>query len=207
MPKMSLATLEAFANLENHLRERVSPKIIPHRSKPAPGSRAATPRSFTQSALRKAVNYNPETGAFTHSTYDSPAYETPTPIGSWTDGYLFIRIDGIQYPAAKLAVFYMTGEYPDTFCVDHQDHNPSNNRFSNLKPSTRLENMRNQKLSNASTSGLPGVQYILNSRWLATIGKDGKSIRLGQFDNLFDAACARKSAEAHLGFHPNHGKR
>jgi hypothetical protein len=43
----------------------------------------------------------------------------------------FITIDGVTYPADKLAVLYMTGIYPDR--VEHLDGDVFNNAWANLR--------------------------------------------------------------------------
>jgi hypothetical protein len=41
-----------------------------------------------------------------------------------------------------------------------------------------------------------GVSYSKAKRkWIASIGIEGKKFALGQFSHVFDAVCARKSAE------------
>jgi hypothetical protein len=56
-------------------------------------------------------------------------------------------------------------------------------------------------------SGVTGV-YFCNSRFrfMATIYNKGKYIRLGSFKDLFEAICARKSAQNKYGYHANHGQ-
>ena len=44
-------------------------------------------------------------------------------------------------------------------------------------------------------------------KWAAAIYVNGKLIYLGGYKKIFDAACARKSAERKYGFHLNHGRK
>ena len=71
------------------------------------------------------------------------SYESDIGVFSWKangvagacmtqDGYRFIQIDGRFYMAQVLAVFYMTGEHPQTQVV-HKNGNKDDNRFENLE--------------------------------------------------------------------------
>lgn len=97
----------------------------------------------------------------------------------------------------------MTGEEP--LEIDHIDGNPSNNRWSNLRAADRHENGRNRSRSRNNRSGVTGVSPC-GDRWYASIKVNGRSLNLGTFDRLADAASVRKAAEARYGFHRNHGR-
>lgn len=80
--------------------------------------------------------------------------------------------------------------------VDHKNHNELDNRKSNLRMCSQSENMANQKLSKANTSGHKGVYWNKEkSKWSAQIGHRGRKIRLGYFENIEDAIKAREEAE------------
>lgn len=85
--------------------------------------------------------------------------------------------------------------------VDHKTHpdypNPIiDNRKSNLRITTSLNNSRNKCKTKANTSGVTGVSWCKrNQKWCAQIGVNRKTIHLGYFDNLQNAAKARKEAE------------
>lgn len=85
--------------------------------------------------------------------------------------------------------------------VDHKTHpdypNPIiDNRKSNLRITTSLNNSRNKCKTKANTSGVTGVSWCKrNQKWCAQIRVNRKTIHLGYFDNLQDAAKARKEAE------------
>jgi hypothetical protein len=80
--------------------------------------------------------------------------------------------------------------------VDHIKHNKLDNRKSELRTVTKSQNMQNQSLSIANTSGVKGVSfYKKTSKWRAHIQLNKKFIHLGLFDNFEDAVKARKDAE------------
>lgn len=84
------------------------------------------------------------------------------------------------------------GENHSTERIDVDgDYTPSNCTWA-----TRSQQTFNRRVLSINTSGLTGVSFkASDSRWLATIAVECKKTYLGYFDNLFDAVCARKSAE------------
>ena len=127
------------------------------------------------------------------------------------DGYLVVKItrDGhrITYQAHRVAWLLYYGIDPGDMQIDHIDGCRTNCRISNLRLVNSQENSMNQRKRSDNTSGITGVNWHKGTgKWRAYISKDGKIQHLGYFDNLFEACCARKSAENRLGYHPNHGK-
>lgn len=85
--------------------------------------------------------------------------------------------------------------------VDHIDRNTLNNRRENLRVCTNSENQRNRTIQKNNTSGAKGVNQCKSSgKWVARIMIFGKSIYLGQFDELEDADTAyREASERYHG--------
>lgn len=76
----------------------------------------------------------------------------------------------------------------DGMDVDHLNHDGLDNRRSNLRVCTRSENMHNQRLSKANTTGYKGVRWSrADNKYVACIKLRGKRIYLGAFDNAEDA--------------------
>ncbi len=99
------------------------------------------------------------------------------------------------------------GPIPEGMQVDHIWHDKLDNRIENLRLVTVLDNHRNRAKSPKNTSGVTGVCWNKrDSNWLASITIKGKRKHLGTFDDLNEAAKARKDAEILYNFHPNHGK-
>lgn len=83
--------------------------------------------------------------------------------------------------------------------VDHADGDGLNNQRANLRVCTHAENLRNQKLNKANTSGYKGVTWDARSgKWQAQIKFWQRHYVLGHFVNLEDAARARAEAEREL---------
>ncbi len=87
----------------------------------------------------------------------------------------------------RLCYFYMTGEWPVND-IDHIDHNPSNNAWSNLRPASRRQNMQNNKGT--------GITHIKKTdRYIVRITIDGKLKHIGSYSTKDEALKARREAE------------
>lgn len=121
-------------------------------------------------------------------------------------GYLRGGLLGINMAAHRVAWVLAHGFWPKNE-IDHANGNRSDNRLENLRHVSHQENARNQKRKLSNTSGHTGVAYSEKRRkWVAYIRVDYRKKALGRFDRKSDAVAARKSAEAHYGFHHNHGR-
>ena len=163
--------------------------------------------------LRRKFVYDPETGKiFRHlgdETYfelGREAFRTDTP-----KGYLVGNFQRKIYLAHRIAWALFYGEWPQGQ-IDHLNGNRKDNRISNLRVVTNLENCRN--LGRRATknpdrdSGVNGVYWHKkNQKWVARLKTNGIWIYLGSHINLDEAIAARRRAEAAYGFHPNHGRR
>jgi hypothetical protein len=80
----------------------------------------------------------------------------------------------------------------DERLVDHQNHNGLDNRRTNLRIATWMENCWNKrKISIDSSSQYKGVMRDKRrEKWHSQIGYKGKKITIGYFDNEEDAARA-----------------
>lgn len=85
---------------------------------------------------------------------------------------------------------------PKELQVDHINHNTLDNRKCNLNIVSHSENMQNKLIAKNNTSGITGVNWHKkDKKWVATIGINGRKIRLGSFADLEDAKRARLTAE------------
>lgn len=86
--------------------------------------------------------------------------------------------------------------------LDHKNGNGLDCRKENLRPATQLQNLWNRPKTKNNTSGRKGVianpkrRYNgkQNKRWIARITVLGKSIWLGVFDDIDEAAYAYDAA-------------
>jgi len=81
-------------------------------------------------------------------------------------------------------------------CVDHIDHDKTNNNVSNLRYATDSENRQNVSITSNNTSGVVGVTFRSdNNKWKAFISINQKQKHLGCFTLKEDAITARTNAE------------
>lgn len=154
------------------------------------------------------LSYNPDTGVFIWIVAPRGRSVGSVAGGSKSNGYVRIKIDGKMHQAHRLA---WDALHPDDLLgpddhIDHIDHNKTDNRSSNIRKVTALQNMQNKGLYSCNKSGVTGVRIRVNGAvWDARIRVKGILIDLGRFKTLDEAINARKAAEVEYGFHENHG--
>lgn len=140
---------------------------------------------LTVARLKELLHYDPLSGLFTR-LHSGRTY--PRRPGR----YLILYIDRRQYQSHRVAFLYMTGAWPQQ-CVDHINGDPSDNRWVNLRDVSIDENNRNRRF--LFSTKLPGA-YRDGKRWVAQIGMNGRSKRLGRFDTAEEAHQAFLRAKA-----------
>lgn len=83
--------------------------------------------------------------------------------------------------------------------VDHRNRKRYDNRKSNLRCCTYVENNRNRGLCSTNTSGIIGVSYDRKrKKWTASITLNRKKIFIGRFESKESATMARLKKELEL---------
>jgi hypothetical protein len=90
--------------------------------------------------LRSILSYCPETGIWKWLKHRRST-EIGNIAGGLMNGYISIEIDNIPYRSARLAWFYMTGEWPLVW-VDHINEIKNDDRWENLRLATISENIK-----------------------------------------------------------------
>lgn len=120
--------------------------------------------------------------------------------------YWALNVNGKHLMAHRMAWLYVHGTIPKNQ-IDHIDGNGLNNCIDNLRDVTAAENSMNKRKYANNTSGINGVSWDRKKgRWEVKVTVNFKNKRIGRFNNLLDAACARMNANTIYGCHGNHGK-
>ncbi|MET4187584.1 hypothetical protein ABIB86_000467 [Bradyrhizobium sp. JR1.7] len=150
---------------------------------------------LTLERLKTVLSYDAETGEWRWIFLRGRVVDRAAG-GPDSDGYLRVKIAGIHYRLNRLAVFYMTGEWPDGE-VDHRDLDRTNNKWVNLRAATKTQNEGNKKARIDSLTGVKGVRRSnksLSRPFEARIRTDGKRKSLGHFETIEGASAAYQAA-------------
>lgn len=154
---------------------------------------------LTQARLKELLDYDPETGVFTHRVnHRNRRARAGLSAGTATkDGYLFLNVDGKAYYAHRLAFLWMEGAAPPA-AVDHRNGSRVDNRWANLRKATWGENAQNRAVRVDNTSGITGVRPTRHGTWIASIKTRG--VEQCKYFKTLDEAIqwrAQKVAELH----------
>lgn len=191
-----------------------------------------TRRTKPVALLRRLLEYNPDTGAFTWNARGPQDVAQPkkeekrraktreTMAKVWNTkwagkpaftnergGYRVGSVDRMILPAHRVAWAMHYGEWPaEGMEIDHINGVRNDNRIANLRAVTPAENCKNRRLQKINKTGYSGVQWSsARERWEASISDRGRMIHLGTYYTKSEAVIARKAAEKVLGYHPKHG--
>lgn len=146
--------------------------------------------------LKKAFEYDPDTGFFTHKTNRGHA-QTGQTAGS-TDsatGYVLLTFHRKKLKAHRVAWLFSTGEDPAELEVDHEDLGRDHNWFGNLRLAAHGQN---------GVNTISKGWYRQRDRYTACICIAGKKKNLGTYDTPEEAAYVfqQKHIELHGKFSP-----
>ena len=80
---------------------------------------------------------------------------------------------------------------------DHINHNPLDNRKSNLRFVSQQENVYNRGIQKTNTSGVIGVYWLKDrNKWRAQLRKSGEQVHISDHTDFLSAIKARLAAEA-----------
>lgn len=181
-----------------------------------------------QATLLKLLRYEPETGKLfwlarppemfsdggigrsaTHQAWnrrypDTEAAPCQKPKGA--RGYRQINLCGRKYLVHRVIWKMVTGQEPPE--VDHISGDKADNKWRNLRASDTVANKKNMAMQGRNKSGCTGVFWNNQlSRWQAFISVGKKRKHLGVHKDRDAAIRARKAAERHYGYGPNHGRK
>lgn len=154
--------------------------------------------NLTQERLQELLDYNPETGAFTHKASRNRRIHAGQKAGYLDKrvGYVVIGADREIYQAHRLAWLFVHGEFPDAF-IDHINGIRSDNRMANLRVATRSQNGANQRRHRDNRTGFKGVRKY-RSKYVAQIKVAGRMKHIGSFTTPEEAAKAYQGFAARV---------
>ncbi len=160
---------------------------------------------ITYDTVNDLLRYDPESGDLFWRANRAKMKAGSVAGGIGGKGYWHVSINNKSYLAHRIIWLIYYGRWPEDQ-LDHINHNKLDNRIKNLRSVMGYENNRNTTIRKDNKSGVIGVFWHSTQKvWESNIGVDGQLKYLGIYDNIFDAVCARKSAEIKYGFHKNHG--
>lgn len=143
---------------------------------------------LSHSRVLELLDYDPATGIFRWRFARRGIKAGEIAGGKSVAGYITLSVDKTIVYAHRLAIFYVTGQWPVTQQVDHRDGVRDNNAFANLRQATAIENNANRK-PNPEKKNPKGV-FQHGRRFRAAIKHHGKYHHLGCFDTAMDAHVA-----------------
>lgn len=165
---------------------------------------------LTAERVRELFDYDPATGILVAKITGSKRYAGST-IGTVSTNSrcghkaLVFSVDGRNYLVHRVIWLLVYGVWP-THTIDHINGISTDNRLSNLRDVTQLENSRNKPLISSNTSGVTGVSWRESKgKWRAHITVMKKNIHLGYFKSKEDAISARLNALMEFRFSQRHG--
>lgn len=151
---------------------------------------------LAQDRLKELLQYDADTGRFVWKIKPNRRVVVGTEAGANKDGYVVIRLSGVNYFAHRLAWLYVHGKWPNEH-IDHINGDRADNRLCNLRDVNRSTNMRNMRAHKDSMVPLVGVS--IDSRrskpYRASIYTDGKHKHIGYFATADEARVAYMQAK------------
>lgn len=110
--------------------------------------------------------------------------------------YWVIKIDGIPYRRSQIVLFLKTDKWPVEL-VDHENGDSLDDRPSNLRHATTIQNAWNHKTRRKKSELPMGVRQI-SGRYQARIACNSKTHYIGCFDTPEEASNAYQSKRKEL---------
>ena len=127
---------------------------------------------LTQEQIKARLNYDPETGIFTWKNCRKSTYEGKIAGFKDNQGYIKIQLLGKPRLANRLAWVIVYGEDITNITIDHRDRVKTNNKISNLRKATILQQNVNKEFRGT---------YKSKKKYCARIVYAGKNIHLGSY--------------------------
>lgn len=154
---------------------------------------------LTHARLREVLHYDPKTGVWTWKVNSGSRGKAGARAGcvsvvnyGGADLYRYrlMSVDGQTYRSARLAWFYMKGEWPPQgYEVDHKNTDALDDHWENLRLATSGQQKANKR--GKGKTGFKGVDlHKPSGRYRARIGPAGNQRSLGYFPTAEEAHAA-----------------
>jgi HNH endonuclease/AP2 domain len=159
--------------------------------------------------VRELFNYDPEKGVLLWNRRPDSHFKTPHAAKLWNARYagteagnklsrpngekryseVGIRQEGKTklFAVHRIVWLMCHKEDPGVMEIDHINHDPTDNRISNLRKCSINENSWNSRGQQLRKYDLPKGVYMDRTTIFAQIGCNGKTYRLGTFDTVEEA--------------------
>lgn len=148
--------------------------------------------------IAKFIEYDAETGNFKWRVSRKGHAKAGMTAGAKNpNGYIYIRINKVDYLAHRLAWLFIHQDPGEDMQIDHANGVRHDNRISNLRLSSHAQNRWNSKPRSHNKSGATGVK-ARGKKWAARIRTEEKEIWLGTYDTIEKAKAAYDKAALEL---------
>ena len=159
--------------------------------------------------VRELFNYDPEKGVLLWNKRPDSHFKTPHAAMLWNARYagteagnkvsrpngekryseVGIRQEGKTklFSVHRVVWLLCHGEDPGAMEIDHINHDPTDNRISNLRKCSCAENTWNSRGYQARKHDLPKGVFLDRTRFISKIVCEGVIYRLGSFDTPEEA--------------------
>ena len=149
--------------------------------------------------VQELLSYDPKTGKLYWKQSVARWIKPGDEAGTRSKHAFDVTIDKESYRAHRIIWLMETALDPGDSLIDHIDGNPYNNKFTNLRLATSMQNQCNQRRRSDNTSGLKGVSWSEErKKWQTGIQINGKRIGLGRFNTKEEAYAAYCEAARRL---------
>ena len=178
-----------MAETKTGLEQQVYRTLQQLKNRPAP--------PLTGERARELLDYDARTGILRWRVNRGGKARANSIAGRRTDhGHVQVGIDGRPYYAHRVIFLMVTGAWPKHE-VDHVNGIAWDNRWTNLRDATHIQNTHNRRIQRNNKSGYSGVSFHKRSqKWQASIRVNGRDLSLGLHaaPELAAAAYARAAA-------------
>lgn len=166
------------------------------------------PGALTVSILKEYLDVDFNSGVITHKIpYKRKKAGDPVRLTYNSGGYAIFSLLGHTIAVHRAVWSIANGRMvAPEMTIDHINGDVTCNRLSNLREVSQALNSKNHKLNKRNTTGVCGVSYLSSSKvYVVHLFHNYRSIYIGRYKTLEEAAAARKEAEKKYGYHKFHG--